>query len=320
MRRRVRDAPTPRQIAQSGRRRGSARATKATCTSSARCRVSNAWSAWTRKRRAASGRRTANARATRECTADVCNPATLAHPSADSPLARLSPSRQWLHANQLRQIVRHVPSCRRQGISEGGHGRRSPASWRRCLLAMRGRAQGLCAMGDDGRVRGKMLGRVAAAHPPAGPTDCSLPQRPVHRRYPLLTLLAVRPCVLCCARRCAHRCAHRCVRCGAQSNKDYMADHCRRSCGLCSEEPCTDEQETTCPAWARSGHCTSNADYMSKACRHSCGLCGKAKDADAAAAACVDKHQKKGECAKWAASGQCTGARIAQPHMSPDNR
>jgi hypothetical protein len=73
------------------------------------------------------------------------------------------------------------------------------------------------------------------------------------------------------------------------------------------------DEEAACPAWAKGGFCTSNADYMSKSCRKACGLCGKPPpDAGAAGASCVDKHRKAGDCAKWAANGQCEGAVTSQ--------
>ena len=161
---------------------------------------------------------------------------------------------------------------------------------------MRRRVQRLRAVGYDRRVPGITDARVLAFLPQ--PSHCAPP--PPSGPRPL------EPPIPCTNPRTAAHTLDFSLR--FQSNAEYMREHCTRSCGHCPEEPCVDE-EAACPAWAKGGFCTSNADYMSKSCRKACGLCGNPPpDAGAAGASCVDKHRKAGDCAKWAANGQCEGA------------
>lgn len=71
---------------------------------------------------------------------------------------------------------------------------------------------------------------------------------------------------------------------------------------------CADETRD-CAIWMKAGECHSNRDFMLESCRRSCGFCdGAAGGAEGSAqavmagAVCVDT---KAECATWAAGGQC---------------
>ena len=84
------------------------------------------------------------------------------------------------------------------------------------------------------------------------------------------------------------------------NNKQYMEEHCKRSCGLCGG--CSDSHEG-CASWAKNGQCTANAEYMASTCPKACGICGKSKGA-AADEKCEDNYGEK--CRDWAKNGQCT--------------
>ena len=87
-----------------------------------------------------------------------------------------------------------------------------------------------------------------------------------------------------------------------KSNRRYMHENCKRSCGLCGS--CFDNA-TTCALWKANGECETNAAYMRTACAFSCGFCDGVAGggtADADAAPCVDDLS---DCLLWAASGEC---------------
>ncbi len=57
-----------------------------------------------------------------------------------------------------------------------------------------------------------------------------------------------------------------------ENNVDYMTIYCRKSCDLCVDLSCIDE-DSRCGGWASAGECDSNPDYMSRNCKKSCAQC-----------------------------------------------
>ena len=86
--------------------------------------------------------------------------------------------------------------------------------------------------------------------------------------------------------------------------------------GPAASEPCVDSSEYSeqCILWAAAGECSVNRPFMVSACRHSCGCpplaSGALADAtDGAGDAACEDRDKSGNCAHWAAAGECEANR-----------
>ncbi|XP_068735001.1 uncharacterized protein [Montipora capricornis] len=82
-------------------------------------------------------------------------------------------------------------------------------------------------------------------------------------------------------------------------NREWMRDHCHRSCKVCgvptSPPPCVDKDPTQCPLWTANGECRKNPGFMMKNCCKSCARAGPN---------CKDSNSV--QCPLWAANGECS--------------
>ena len=111
----------------------------------------------------------------------------------------------------------------------------------------------------------------------------------------------------CAANATAGYCTH-------PNTTDQMMADCKKSCNVCGDYICKDNEEDAafCPEWAENGDCNDwfYGDYMMQNCRASCNACD----------GCTDNINYAAKCPGWANEDQYCNHKYHEDFMMKNCR